>query len=108
RADPADPVARELGEPEVAVRPARDLPRLAIGVREGELRDRAGGGGDAADPSAGLLGEPDVAVRAGGDPERSAAGVGQRVLGDHTLRRDPAHLVAGTGNRPPLAEPEVP
>ena len=65
--DPADPVAGDLGEPEVAVRPGRDAVRAAVRGGDRELGDRAGGR-DPADLVAGVLGEPEVAVRPRRDP----------------------------------------
>ena len=64
-------IARELGEPEVPVRPGLDVPRQGAVGEHGEMRlvewvVRI----EPDDVVAELLGEPDVAVGTGGDPGR--------------------------------------
>src|SRR5262249_18812467 len=79
---PADAVAGGLGEPEVAVRPRRDVPGLVVGGDAGlEVGDDAVGR-DPADLVGRGLGEPEVAVRA----RRDAGGAAAAELGEGNRR----------------------
>ena len=60
-------------EPELAVRPGRDVPGFGVACREGELGDHACRR-DPSDRVGAVVGEPEVAVGAGGDLERIGAG----------------------------------
>src|SRR2546430_418191 len=87
RADLADPLASvALREPEVAVRPGRNVSRTAVRRRQRKLTYRVRRRVDLPDSAAIKLGEPEVAVGPHRNPSRPAVRRRQREL-THNMRR---------------------
>src|SRR5262249_37066321 len=76
--DPSDPIGATLSEPEITIRPGRDLGRFAGGRdARSKFSDNARGG----NPADGMnFGEPEVTVRPRGDPEGLDVGRRDREL----------------------------
>src|SRR5437763_11421918 len=84
-------VCVHLGEPELAIRAARDLKGAACGIGEGILCHLATGG-DASNLVPKLLGEPQSTIRPWSDVIRGAVGRGNRVPGNLPTGADTSDL----------------